>query len=289
VNFEGSLQWTNREVAFYSRHGLGSSPILYGDLLIMPFDGSNRVREAGQWPNNSAEEQLGWRTPWDKAEVVALNRRTGQRAWTGRRGQSRIAHATPVLYRENGQDRLLSIAGDAVQGFDLKTGERLWTVYCQGEGLVPTPVIAGELAVTSSGFEKTTLRGIRLNGRGDVTSTHIAWEQKKGVPTQSSLLFVAPYVYGITDGGIASCWQPATGETVWQERVGGNHSASPVAADGHLYFLSEAGETTLVKAGPEFQIVARNALGEKCQASLAVANRRIFIRTEKTLYCLGER
>ncbi len=289
VDVDGTLRWTNHEVAFYSRHGLGASPILDGQLVIMPYDGSKRVPAAGQYPNNSEDEKVGWRTPWDQAEIVALDRQTGRRVWTGRRGSSRIAHATPVVYRENNVDRLLSIAGDAVQGFDLNTGERLWTVYCQGEGLVPSPVISGNLVVAASGFEKTTLRGVRLGGRGDVTPTHIAWEQKKGVPTQSSLLSVEPFAYGITDGGIATCLRAATGEIVWQERVGGNHCASPVYADGDIYFLSEAGETTIIRAGPKFEVVARNSVGagERCQASLAVSHGRLFQRTERHLWCIG--
>lgn len=289
VGFDGAVAWTNREVQFYSRHGLGASPIVHGDLLIMPFDGSNRVREAGQWPNNSAEEQLGWRTPWDKAEVVALDRRTGKRVWTGRRGKSRIAHATPVVMREGGRELLVSIAGDAVQGFDLKTGERLWTVYSQGEGLVPTPVTGDGLIFAASGFEKPTVRAVRPGGSGDVTATHIAWEQKKGVPNQPSLLYFASRLYGITDGGIAHCFDAKTGDIVWQERVGGNFSASPVLADGRIYFLSEAGVTTVIEAAPQFKVLATNPLDEKCQASMAVSGGRLFIRTEKALFCIGRK
>ena len=220
LSFEGALVWTNREVSYYSRHGLGASPLLHGGLLIMPYDGSNRVKDAGQYPNNTAEERLGWQIPWDKAMIVALDVKTGRRVWTGRRGQSRIAHASPVVLRENGGTQLLSIAGDAVQGFDLRTGERLWSVYCQGEGLVPSPVGGEGLIFASSGFEKTTLRAIRTGGQGDVTTSHIVWEQKKGVPTQSSLLYVRPYLYAITDGGIATCYHAHSGEIVWQERVG---------------------------------------------------------------------
>ena len=288
LKFDGTIVWTNSAVQFYSRHGLGASPILHGDLLIMPFDGSNRVQEAGKWPNNSNEERLGWQIPWDKSEIAALNRRTGRRVWTARRGQSRIAHVSPVVYRENGQDRLLSIAGDAVQGFDLNTGERLWSVYCQGEGVTPSPVLAGDLIVASSGFEKTTLRGIRPGGRGELTASNIVWEQKKGVPTQSSLLHVEPYVYAVTDGGIGTCYKAASGEIVWQERVGGNYSASPVFADGHIYFLNEAGETTVIAAGPEFQVVARNPLGETCQASMAISAQRLIIRSDKSLFCVAK-
>jgi len=183
----------------------------------------------------------------------------------------------------------LSIAGDVVQGFDLKNGERLWSVYCQGEGLVPSPATGDGLIFAASGFEKTTLRAIRAGGTGDVTQTHIVWEQKKGVPTQPSLLYVKPYLYAISDGGIATCYQRERGDIVWQERIGGNHSASPVYADGKIYFLSEAGETTVIEAGPKFRILARNSIGEKCQASFAVSGRRLLIRAEKNLYCIGNR
>ena len=289
LKLDGSLVWMNREMQFYSRHGLGASPIVYGNLLIMPYDGSNRVGAAGQWPNNPPEERLGWQIPWDKSIVVALDVKTGKPVWTARRGLSRIAHATPLILHGRSGVQLLSIAGDVVQGFDLKNGERLWSVYCQGEGLVPSPATGDGLIFAASGFEKTTLRAIRAGGTGDVTQTHIVWEQKKGVPTQPSLLYVKPYLYAISDGGIATCYQRDRGDIVWQERIGGNHSASPVYADGNIYFLSEAGETTVIEAGPKFRILARNSIGEKCQASFAVSGRRLLIRAEKNLYCIGNR
>jgi outer membrane protein assembly factor BamB len=283
----GKVQWRNEEVRFYSRHGLGSSPILHDGLVIMAFDGSNRVEKAGDWPNNSDDEQLGWRIPWDKAEVVALNAKTGERVWTGRRGKSRIAHVTPNIISTDDGPILVSPAGDAIQGFDPKTGKLLWTVYSQGEGVTPSFAAGDGLIFTSSGFERTTLRVVRLGGSGDVTATHIAWEQRKGAPTQPSLLYVSPRLYTITDGGIAHCLDGKTGEILYAERVGGNHCASPVYADGHIYFLSEAGETTVIKEGPEFEIVSRNPLEERCQASIAISEGRLFIRGEKHLFCVG--
>lgn len=288
VDFHGALVWTNREVQHYSRHGLGASPILHQGLLIMPYDGSNPVPAAGNWPNNSNEERLGWQIPWDKALVVALHTSTGKRAWTGKRGQSRIAHVSPILAQHAGQTQLISPAGDAIQGFDPKTGQLIWTVYSQGEGVTPSPVAGDGLVFTSSGFEKSTLRAVKLGGKGDVTKTHIAWEERKGVPTQPSLLYAKPYLYAITDGGIAHCYKAENGEMVWEERIGGNHSASPVLADGKLYFLSEAGETTVIEAGPHFKELARNKLDEKCQASMAVSGGRLFIRSEKNLFCIGK-
>jgi len=104
---------------------------------------------------------------------------------------------------------------------------------------------------------------------------------------QASFIYAKPCLYSVIDGGVAYCFKAETGEIVWQQRVGGATSASPVHADGRLYFLSEAGETAVVEAKPEFKLVAKNSLDEKCQASLAVSGRQLFIRTEKNLYCIG--
>lgn len=287
LTMSGEIVWTNREVAFYSRHGLGASPILYGDLLIMSYDGSNPVTAAGNWPKVDDNEKLGWQIPWDKSFLAALDTKTGKRVWTGKRGQSRIAHVTSFIANVDGQDQIISGAGDRLQGFNPKSGELIWSIYAQGEGVTPSPVLGDGVVFASSGFEKTTLRAVRLGGaKGDVTQSHIAWEQKKGVPTQPSPIYVKPYLYAITDGGVASCYSPTNGEIVWQERIGGNFSASPVLAGGNIYFLSEAGETTVIAAGPQFKILARNPLGEKCQASIALSGPRLFIRSEKNLFCI---
>ena len=289
LTMSGDLVWTNREVQFYSRHGLGASPILYDELLIMPYDGSNPVTAAGVWPKVDDNEKTGWQIPWDRALLVALDTKTGKRVWTGKRGLSRIAHVTPIIAKVDGKDQIISGAGDRLQGFDPKTGELIWSIYAQGEGVTPSPVLAEGMVLTSSGFEKSTLRGVKLAGaKGDVTGTHIVWEQKKGVPTQPSPIYVKPYLYAITDGGIATCYNPADGEIIWQERVGGNFSASPVYAEGKIYFLSEAGETTVIEAGPQFKVLAKNPFGEKCQASMAVSNKRLFIRSDKNLFCIQD-
>jgi outer membrane protein assembly factor BamB len=287
VDFNGSLVWTNREVKFYSRHGLGASPILFEDLLIMPFDGSNRVPKAGDYPNNPPEERLGWQIPWDQAFLVALNTKTGARVWTGKRGLSRIAHVTPNLLQQGDRTELISAAGDAIQGFDPRTGERLWTVYSQGEGVAPSFAMGGGMIFASSGFEKSTIRAVKTGGRGDVTATHVLWEQRKGVPTQSSLLYAAPYLFSVTDGGIVNCYDAKSGDLIWQERIGGKHCASPVLADERIYFLSEEGETVVIAPGPEFKLLAKNSINEYCQASIAVSDHKLFIRSDKHVFCIG--
>ena len=127
VDYQGAVVWTNRSYPFYSQHGLGTSPIIHGDLLIMARDGSNEGPDKG----------LGWQHPWDQAFILALDARTGKERWKARRGLSRLSHGLPTVYSApDGQVQVVSEAGDVVQGFDLKTGERLWSSQVIGEGKV---------------------------------------------------------------------------------------------------------------------------------------------------------
>ena len=278
VSADGTLVWRNRDYEYYSQHGLAVSPILFEDLLIVAFDGSS----SGQNP------KVGWQIPWDKAVIVALDKKTGKVRWEGKRGLSRIAHVTPQIFRENGIDRLVSSAGDVVQGFDLKTGRRIWTASSSGEGVVPSLVVGEGLVFATSGFGDSAIRAVRTGGEGDVTATHIAWETTEDVPKVPSMLYAKPWLFLITESSVAKCLKAAGGEVLWRQRLGGRYSASPVWADGRLYFLSDKGETVVIEAGPEFKVLARNKLEEKCCASPAVSQGKIFIRSERNLYCIGQ-
>ncbi|MBT4864898.1 MAG: PQQ-binding-like beta-propeller repeat protein [Planctomycetaceae bacterium] len=278
LDMDGSVLWTNREIKFYSHHGLGASPILDDGRLIMPFDGSS----------DGENNRVGWKIPWDKGVVMAYDSETGGVAWRGRRGLSRLAHVTPAVLGTGKSRRILSNAGDVVQAFDPAGGKLLWSVYSKGEGVTPSLITGGGLIFTSSGFEAPTIRAIRPGGKGDVTKTHIAWEQKKGVPTLASLLYLEPHLYAITADGVVACFQGKTGELVSQNRVGGKHWASPIYADGHIYFVNEEGLTTVIKASPKFEIVARNNIPEHTQATPAISQGQIFLRTAGKLYCIGK-
>ena len=272
----GKTVWVNRDYPHYSQHGLGASPVLEAGLVMMPRDGSSE----------SGDLKLGWQKPWERSFVVALDAATGKERWKTGRGMSRIAHVSPNVTGST----LVSGAGDVVQGFDVKTGKLLWTGRSQGEGVVPSVVLGDGMAFTCSGFEKPTIRAYRLGGAGDVTGTHLVWEQTRGVPMIPSLLYASPLLYSVTTNGVAYAYRGSTGEVVWQARLSGNYSASPVLAGGKLYFASEEGEVVVVKAGPEFQVMARNELGEKMQASPAVSQGRLFVRTAGHLWCFrGER
>jgi outer membrane protein assembly factor BamB len=276
VDNDGSMAWIYSDFAFYSEHGIAVSLRLYGDLLIVPFD----------WSSRGEDPKVGWQKPWDESFVLALDKATGQVRWKGDRGMSRIGHVTPNLTREGDREVLVSGAGDVVQGFDLETGKRLWSVYSQGEGVVPSIVVGDGMVYAASGFEEPTIRAIRTGGRGDVTDTHIAWEQKRAVPMMPSFLYVAPHLFTINEGGIAMCLDAGTGEILGRRRIGGNHSASPVYAEGRIYFLSDACETTIVGASPEMPEVATNTLPGTCKASIAISGGHLFLRTDTHLYCL---
>lgn len=278
LDFSGGIVWTNCDHKFYGKHGLGTSPILYRGLLIMARDGSS----------DGEDKNLGWQTPWDQARVLALDARTGQERWQGKRGLSRISHGVPAIWEHDGRAEVVSEAGDVVQGFDVQTGERLWSSTVIGEGKVPSTVLGDGLVFTAGGWGgKDSIKAFRLGGTGELKETQLVWEQKKNMPRVPSLLYVQPLLFSITDGGVAACLKAGSGELCWQERIGGNFSASPVFAGGRIYLIGDNGETTVIAAAPEFRVLARNPLGEKCQASPAIAQGRIFIRTAENLFCIG--
>lgn len=278
LNFAGVLAWTNRHYAFYGQHGLASSLLLHRGLLMMARDGSS----------DGEDKTLGWQKPWEQAFILGLDAKTGRERWKARRGLSRISHGTPALWDHDGKVELVSEAGDVVQGFNVENGERLWSSQVIGEGKAPSTVVGEGLVFTAGGWGgKETIKAFKLGGQGDLGEKNLAWEQRKGMPKVPSMLYVKPHLFTITDGGIATCLKAATGDIVWQERVGGNFSASPVAAEGRIYFVSDIGETTVIEAGPGFKVLARNPLDEKVQASPAISQGKIFIRTEKNLFCIG--
>ncbi|HVY70651.1 MAG TPA: PQQ-binding-like beta-propeller repeat protein [Verrucomicrobiae bacterium] len=280
LDFQGGIVWTNRDFKFYGKHGLGTSPVLHDDLLIMSRDGSS----------DGPDMKIGWQIPWDQAYLVALDKNTGKMRWQTRRGMSRISHTVPVVWRApNGQEQIISNGGDVVQGFDAKTGKLIWTSESKGESPVPSPVLGYDIVFTACGWGgRESIKAFKLGGEGDLKESNMVWEQRKGMSHIPSYLYVKPYLFTIKEDGVAMCLREETGEIVWQERVGGNFSASPFSAEGRIYFTSDEGETTIIEASPEYKVLAKNALGEKVQSSLAVSDKSLFIRTERNLYRVAD-
>ena len=141
----------------------------------------------------------------------------------------------------------------------------------------------------TGGFPTFHILAIRPDGRGNVTKTHVAWHTTKACAYVPSPIIAGEgkYFLVVSDGGIASCFEAASGKRYWMERTGTHYSASAVAAGGLVYFLSDAGVTTVVRPGPKLDVVAQNRLGEECRASPAASQGCLFLRGEQNLYCIG--
>jgi outer membrane protein assembly factor BamB len=257
----GEILWKARH-PYESQHGNGGSPIVYGDLLVFSGDGS------------------------DTAFVVALDTRTGKVRWkTARRQPADQAYTTPLVVRAGDRDQIVSVGAYRAAAYDPHNGKEIWRVnYADGFSNVPRPVFGHGLVYIATGFQQPALMAVRVDGTGDVTRTHVAWTLKRGAPLTPSPLLVGDELYVVNDGGIATCLDAKTGETYWVQRLGGAFSASPVFADGRIYFLSEEGASTVIAPGKVFQRLATSTLDGGILASMAVADGAIFIRTDSHLY-----
>ncbi|MFN0084291.1 MAG: PQQ-binding-like beta-propeller repeat protein [Blastocatellia bacterium] len=259
----GEVVWKTRLDYDNGQHGPGGSPVIYDNLLIVSCDGQ--------------ESQY----------VVALDKLTGKVRWKKFR-EGAQAYTTPLIVRLPAGDQVISPGAFRVISYEPRTGKELWQVgYGDGFSNVPRPVYGNGLVYICTGFHQPSLLAIRLDGRGDVTKSHTAWSLKRGVPLTPSPLLVGEEIYLVSDNGIATCLDARTGAEHWRTRIGGNHSASPLYADGRIYFLSEEGESVVIEPGKQFKMLATNRLDGETLASMAVSNGSIFIRSQTHLYRLS--
>ena len=285
----GQVLWTRRDFVCNHFRGAGSSPILFGHLLIMNFDGS------------------------DHQFVVALDKETGQTVWRKERsidfkdlapdgqpigeGDLRKAFSTPHVAEIEGQSILLSSGAKAHYAYDPLTGQELWRVEERtshsagtrpvvGLGLVfiPTGWSMGQLLAIHPGKGGEVIDANNPSAQKDAGQLRVVWKSKRNVPKKPSLLLVDDLLFSIDDNGVASCLEANSGKEVWRERVGGNYSASPIYAEDHIYFCSEEGKITVIKAGRKFTKLAENQLDDGFMASPAVAGKALFLRTKTHLY-----
>jgi len=269
LDLDGKVLWRSTELAYRPVHGNGGTPVLVDDALIFSCDGG------------------------DKQFVAALDRKDGKLLWKSDRktdAPKKFAFATPLAIQVKDQKQVISQGAGFVAAYDPKNGKEIWKVrYGDGYSVVPRPVFGHGLVFVSSGFDSPSLLAIRPDGQGDVTDSHVAWRLTKGAPLTPSPLLVGDELYLVSDQGIASCLDAKTGKVHWQERVGGNYSASPLVADGKIYVQNEEGTGVVVKVGKKFEQLAKNPLGEPTLASYAAADGALFIRTEKNLYRIEAR
>ena len=167
-------------------------------------------------------------------------------------------------------------------------GDLLWYAGSPRQSPIPSPVFNDSVIYMSRGYRNSDFMAIRPGGRGDVTESHILWRTPKGASYVPSIIYYDGLLYMTSDAGVLTCADAGTGEQLWGQRLRGVFFASPAAGDGKKYLVSETGETIVVRAGREPEILARNDLGERLIASPAISRGHIFLRSDENLFCIGK-
>jgi len=282
-DFNGKELWSRDIQKDYGRFGLNwgyaSSPLLYEDALFVPV-------------------LHGMKTD-DPSYVLRIDKKTGKTVWKVERPTNAIrespdAYITPALLRYGNNVEIVITGGDCVTGHDPATGKELW----RANGLNPdnnpfyrivaSPVVFDGIVYAPTRVKPLT--AIKAGGRGDITESHRVWQFQNG-PDVPTPVTDGKYFYIVDDRGVMWCLDAKTGQPIWgpQRIKSGTYSSSPVLADGKIYVTNEDGLTTVVKAGPTFEVLAENPLNDYCLSSPAVSDGQIFIRTTQYLYCIGKR
>jgi outer membrane protein assembly factor BamB len=270
----GKVLWERRDLKCDHWRGAGSSPILHGKLLILVFDGH------------------------DVQYVTALDKETGKTVWktdrninyTSKDGDLHKAYGTPAVFTIDGKEQLICPSAEATIAYDPATGSEIWRLMHGGMNAATRPLFHDGLIFLTSGHTKL-LMAVKSGGKGELTESAIAWKTNKGVPSRPSPVLLGDLLFLVNDEGIASCVEAKTGERLWQERLGpkAGTSASPLCADGRLYFADEEGTTYVVEAARKYKQLAANKLAAGCMASPIAAGKSLFLRTKTDLYCIEQR
>lgn len=263
----GKILWKRRLVVEH-QVGPGSSPILHGEKLVLVRDGC------------------------DVQYVTALNKATGETAWKTDRPiidtdftPYKKAFSTPLIISTADKQQMVVPGSQWIVSYDPASGGPIWQANTGPSfSNASRPVFGHGLIFVCTAYGQSLLAAVRVDGRGDVTDTHIAWTDKKQVPKRSSPILVGDELYTVSDKGVATCRDARTGDTHWSERILGDCSASPVFADGRIYFFGEDGRTAVVQPGTKFVTLAENMVEGRVMASVAIADQSLFLRTDTHLY-----
>jgi outer membrane protein assembly factor BamB len=268
----GKILWKTQEPAYKTELGNGGCPIVLNDLMIFNCDGT------------------------EDPFVVALDKATGQIRWKTMRtkpAMNRYALSTPTVLRlQISKDKqvteIITAGTREVQALDPADGHEIWHVFHDGYCSVPRPVCGCGLVFATTGFERPHLLAIEPDANGKAKGTHMVWDTDQRVPLTPSPLIVGDDFYMAADNGMVSCLDAKTGNVWWQERVGKVTSASLFYGDGKIYLQDEYGKGYVFKPGHKLEIIATNDLGDKSYASYAVYRNRFIIRTQHSVWCIGE-
>ena len=259
----GKRLWLTRPGEFVSAHGYCSSPVIYENLLIVNGDHDG------------------------KSYIVALDRESGKTVWKINRKYGIRSYVTPLIRKIDGRTQMVVSGSQHISSLDPRTGKQHWIIEGPTEQFVASMVYNGNLFFMACGFPTYHVMGINPRGTGDVTKTHVAWHARGAKCYVPSPVLVGKYLFVADDRGTGNCFDAKTGKRLWQDRMGRHYSGSLVTARGLAYFIADDGITKVVKPGPRLDVVAENKLGEFTYSSPAIAHDRLYIRGEKSLFCIG--
>lgn len=268
----GEKLWERRDLLCDHFRGPASSPIVHGNLLFIQFDGI------------------------DLQYVVALDKRTGDTVWKTDRdidygtneNDWKKAYGTPTVIKAGAQEQLVCPSAMETIVYEPATGKEIWRVRHGGMNASARPIFQYGLVYISGGIGETSLVAVLPPGSGEITEPRIVWSTGKLVPQHASQVVDAGALYMVSDNGAASCLSARSGELFWTKRLAGDFWASPVCADGRLYFPNKAGKVFVLKTGPDFQLLAENRFDDGFNASPAIAGNSLILRSFTHLYRVGE-
>jgi outer membrane protein assembly factor BamB len=236
-------------------YGHANSLVTWKDRLILQLD------------QGDAEE--------GKSKLVALDGRTGQPVWQHQRKVG-ASWASPTVFEAAGKHQVVVLSLPWASSYSASDGAELWKVDCLNGEVTPTPVFAGGLLLVASPSDK--LVGIRPDGQGDVTKTHVAWAYEEAVPDVTSPASNGELVFMLTTSGLFTCLDVKDGKRVWEHDYEMEFHASPAIAAGRVYLVSQDGLAVAVQAGREYKEILRTHMPDSFHASPAIVDGRIFLR-----------
>jgi len=286
----GDKVWERRDLRIYQPVRQGSSPVVDDKCLYVAYDGTDQQFFVAL---DKATGETRWKTDRNvRTDWAATLRAKGiSSEKLGKPGDNKKSFATATLIEVAGRRQLIAPAAEATISYAPETGKELWRVmHPGGFNVAARPIYAqGLVYVFTSGLTRF-LTAIQPDGIGDVTKTHVAWSTTRSTPGIPSPIIVEDLLFLVTDkGGIARCLKARTGEELWKKRLGGDHWASPLYADGKLYFSSKQGDVTVLAASRTTpKILARNRMNARFIASPAVGGSSLILRSTTHLYCLSK-
>ncbi len=280
-DMEGQLIWKKDlgvlDSSYYrvptAQWEFASSPIIHDDMVIVQCDVLENSFLATFGISDGAEI---WRTP-----------REDLPGWS-----------TPTVHVANERSQVLVNGYKHIGGYELATGKELWRMTGLGDIPVPTPVVADGLAFFTSAHQGAAIAAVRLNAEGDISlgedesaNSFVAWRKRKGAAYMQTPLYYDGYIYSCMDNGVLTCLEAKTGKTVYRKRLASGRTgftASAVASGGKLYYTSEEGSIYVIQAGPEFKVLATNAMDDVCMATPAISDGQLFFRTQHHIIAVKE-